>query len=180
MTNADEQQPAPLPWESAFATNLKRARERLQMSQTELAKQAAERGLPYHQQTVQRVETSARPIRLNEAFVLADIVGEELATMLASPSPAAAKAQLKFRQDAAAKLRAETVQWLRDTAVRADRTLGELREALTVCEDVVPGGLKGGVRGGNMWHERSMEQIRSGCDEVLERLDPKPAVRNHG
>jgi len=48
------------------------------MSQTELARRIASYGLPFHQPTVQRVESGERPIRLNEAIVLCDILALEL------------------------------------------------------------------------------------------------------
>lgn len=171
MTNADQHESSGLPWEAAFASHLKRARERLQMSQTELARQAAEQGLPYHQQTVQRVETLARPIRLNEALVLAGIVGEDLAAMLSSPTPVTAKAHLRYREHAAAALRTEVVQWVRDTGDRAERALAELHDALALYDEVVPGGVTPKVRGGTMWHERSLHKIVEGCHALREELD---------
>lgn len=53
-----------------------RARKQLGMSQTELARRAAERGLPFHQQTIQRIEQAERPrpVRLNEAVELTEIL----------------------------------------------------------------------------------------------------------
>jgi DNA-binding XRE family transcriptional regulator len=176
MTNADQHEPSALPWEAAFASHLKRARERLQMSQTELARQAAEQGLPYHQQTVQRVETLARPIRLNEALVLAGIVGEDLTTMLATPTPATAKAHLRYREHGAAKLRTEVLQWLRDTGDRAERGLSELLDAVSLYDEVVPGGVTPKVRGGVMWHERSLRRIAAGCRALREDLDGPEVV----
>lgn len=63
-----------LPWETAFAKSLARRRLDLEMSQTELARRATEAGLPLFQQQIQRIENLARPIRLNEAILLAQIL----------------------------------------------------------------------------------------------------------
>jgi DNA-binding XRE family transcriptional regulator len=70
-----------LPWEAAFVHRMKTLRERDDVSQTELAKAAAAKGLPFHQQTIQRIETGIRPVRLNEAVVLAEILGSSLDAM---------------------------------------------------------------------------------------------------
>lgn len=64
-----------LPWEAVFQKNVKTLRERRGWSQTELAKRLSSQGLPFHQQQVQRIETGARPVRLNEAMLLAKTFG---------------------------------------------------------------------------------------------------------
>ena len=56
------------------------------LTQTDVADMATEAGLPLHQQTIQKIETGKRSISLDEAVVLAEIVGTPLATMLNSPS----------------------------------------------------------------------------------------------
>lgn len=80
MSNDDQQQPPR--WEEAFAGNLRRLRELAGWSQSELARRAAAEGLAFHQQTVQRIERGERPVRLNEAMVLVEIVGSDLEQML--------------------------------------------------------------------------------------------------
>jgi transcriptional regulator with XRE-family HTH domain len=57
-----------------FRTNMKRARESQDVSQTDLARQMKDRGFGFHQQTVQRVESGDRPVRLNEAYAIAEIL----------------------------------------------------------------------------------------------------------
>jgi transcriptional regulator with XRE-family HTH domain len=54
-------------WEDTFVVNMINERQRLGMSQTQLARRIAEEGVPCHQQTVQRIEQGARSLRLNEA-----------------------------------------------------------------------------------------------------------------
>jgi len=63
-----------LPWERTFVENVTRARKAADMSQTELGKRIAAKGLPFHQQTVQRIENGSRPVRLNEAVVIAEVL----------------------------------------------------------------------------------------------------------
>ncbi|MBA9002037.1 helix-turn-helix domain-containing protein [Thermomonospora cellulosilytica] len=55
------------------AAAVRRHRERLGMSQTELAKRMAELDLSWHQMTVARTESGERPLRLDEALALANI-----------------------------------------------------------------------------------------------------------
>ena len=75
-----------LGWERHFATNLQAARERLRMSQYELAQRASQRGLKFHQTTLQRIESGRRAVKLSEAALLAELVGESLDSMMQSPS----------------------------------------------------------------------------------------------
>ncbi|WP_332760228.1 helix-turn-helix domain-containing protein [Pseudarthrobacter sp.] len=70
-------QEASLPWEAAFAKVLARRRQERGMSQTELARRATEAGLPLFQQQIQRIENLARPVRLNEAVVLARLLDQD-------------------------------------------------------------------------------------------------------
>lgn len=77
------------PWEANFREHMKRLRESKGMSQSELARQLKQRGLSYHQQTVQRVEGGDRPIRLDEAFQIASVLGSRVDLMIASPNTSA-------------------------------------------------------------------------------------------
>lgn len=72
------------PWEATFITQLKRRREGLGWTQTDLARKLKVRGLPFHQQTVQRVENGERAIRLDEAHVIAELFSVPLEVMLNS------------------------------------------------------------------------------------------------
>jgi len=70
----------PPPWEDNILRRMVELRS-AKMSQTELARQLQERGLPFHQQTVQRIESGQRPVRLNEAFTIAEVLGSNLGDM---------------------------------------------------------------------------------------------------
>lgn len=84
-------------WEATFVRELKRAREAIGWSQSELAKRAAQAGLKgFHQPTIQRIEAGARPLRLNEALALARLVGRSLDDMIAVESPGTAMQYLEL------------------------------------------------------------------------------------
>jgi len=58
-------------WESGFRVQMATRRKALGMTQTDLANRLRARGLPFHQQTIQRVENGERALRLDEAFMIA-------------------------------------------------------------------------------------------------------------
>jgi transcriptional regulator with XRE-family HTH domain len=88
-----------LPWEAEFLAKFRKRRENSGLSQTAMAKLAAESGLPFHQQTIQRIEDGKRPLRLNEAIVLAKISGATLDELITPASPDAASQQLAMDVD---------------------------------------------------------------------------------
>jgi transcriptional regulator with XRE-family HTH domain len=76
-----------------FATNIREERERQKKSQGELARQMAERGFPYYQQTVRRIEDGRRKVSVGEAKALADIL-ETTMERLTWPGRAASSAAM--------------------------------------------------------------------------------------
>lgn len=69
-------------WEQNFRTHMKRLRDKSAMTQTELARQLRGKfGLPFHQQTIQRIESGERPVRVNEAYLIADLFGVSVDSM---------------------------------------------------------------------------------------------------
>lgn len=74
------------PWETNFRQHMKRLRELKQMTQTDLAKELKLRGLAFHQQTIQRLESGERPIRLDEAFLIASALDSHVEEMIQSPN----------------------------------------------------------------------------------------------
>lgn len=70
-----------------FAIQVRETRERLKMSQGELARQMSARGFPYYQQTVRRIEDSQRKVSVGEAKALAEILGTTI-DRLTEPVPA--------------------------------------------------------------------------------------------
>jgi transcriptional regulator with XRE-family HTH domain len=76
---------APELTEQRFAANLRAIREERGMSQGRLADEMAARGWPWRQQTVTRVETGRRMVRLGEAKAVAEILETSL-DMLTMPT----------------------------------------------------------------------------------------------
>jgi transcriptional regulator with XRE-family HTH domain len=110
--------------EQRFAANLRAAREESGVSQSRLAEEMAARGWPWHQQTVTRVESGRRMVRLGEAKAVAEILETSLdrltqpteemraVEMLAAWIRAAETAYRSIAGETAELLRAK--QWLRD------------------------------------------------------------------
>jgi transcriptional regulator with XRE-family HTH domain len=61
-----------------LGANVRYLREHASISQAELARRMAERGWPWHQATVYRVETGKQPVRFDEALDLAELLGVTL------------------------------------------------------------------------------------------------------
>lgn len=75
------------PWERNFREQMARIREQRGMTQTDLARRLAAWGLPFHQQTVQRVESGQRPVRLNEALLICRELNVSLDSMTTTSAP---------------------------------------------------------------------------------------------
>lgn len=61
--------------EREFVAQMVASRRTRGMSQTKLANLLRDRGLPFHQQTVQRIETGERPLRMSEAIAIGRVLG---------------------------------------------------------------------------------------------------------
>lgn len=61
-------------YETEFGAAVKRFRKAHRLSQEQLSEILASHGFPMHQTTVAKLERGGRPIRLAEAFALADIL----------------------------------------------------------------------------------------------------------
>jgi transcriptional regulator with XRE-family HTH domain len=64
-----------------LGANVRYLREHASISQTELARRMTERGWPWHQSTVYRVESGRQAVRFDEAVDLADLLGATLDRM---------------------------------------------------------------------------------------------------
>jgi transcriptional regulator with XRE-family HTH domain len=73
MSNSESGQT--LPWEAAFSSTVERARKAARMSQEEFARRLREYGLSFYAHTVDKIESGAQPIRLNEALVISKVLG---------------------------------------------------------------------------------------------------------
>lgn len=68
--------------------NVRTIRERLGISQTELARRMTSAGHPWHQATVSRVEIGRQPVSLVEAVTLADMLGTSVDRLTWAPAEA--------------------------------------------------------------------------------------------
>lgn len=81
--------------EARFRDAMKALREKQGLTQTDVARRLRERGLSFHQSTVAKVETGERPIRLDEAYAIADALGSQVGDMARGGAPAAAEWEVK-------------------------------------------------------------------------------------
>lgn len=75
------------PWEANFVFEMRRLRENKGLTQTDLARLVKGYGLPFHQPTIARIESGARPIRLDEAFAISQALDARLDTMVSTEAP---------------------------------------------------------------------------------------------
>jgi transcriptional regulator with XRE-family HTH domain len=68
-------QQVPIDFNVRVGGNLQQLRKEKGMSQTDLAQELTERGFPFQQQTILKIEKGARPLKLEEAQVIAEILG---------------------------------------------------------------------------------------------------------
>ncbi|QQY23825.1 helix-turn-helix transcriptional regulator [Dermacoccus nishinomiyaensis] len=118
------------PWEDSFRQQMEQLRRAAGLTQRDLAKALKTRyDLAFHQQTVQRIEDGKRPVRLNEGFAIADLLGVPLDSM----ASASARADVQSARYA--------VERLRRTFARAgagvDDYLAELEEDIEATFYVV-------------------------------------------
>ncbi|MEC5200267.1 transcriptional regulator with XRE-family HTH domain [Arthrobacter sp. PL16] len=117
-----------LPWEAAFAKSLARARMLVPMSQSELARRATEAGLPLFQQQIQRIENLTRPVSLNEAVLLAQILHGDPWDMAAQMvDDDTAHELLRAAQRSAEEAALRTIRTIRDEYYRFDAALIEAK-----------------------------------------------------
>jgi transcriptional regulator with XRE-family HTH domain len=110
---ADEDTPAPPPelTEQRFAANLRQAREENGVSQVRLAQEMAKRGWPWRQQTVTRVESGQRMVRLGEATAIADILGTSVARLTVPARDTRALNLLGFTAGRAREAYGQITEW---------------------------------------------------------------------
>lgn len=69
-------------WEATFRETMTALRNGQEMSQTALADRLRARGLTFHQQTVAKIESGERPVRLDEAYLIAEELGASVDRMV--------------------------------------------------------------------------------------------------
>lgn len=75
-------------FDELVGANIRRYRDALGLSQTDLSERLTRPGEPFHQQTVQKIEKGTRPLRLSEAARIAEVLGVSIADFAAvRPTP---------------------------------------------------------------------------------------------
>jgi transcriptional regulator with XRE-family HTH domain len=74
-------QSLPIGFNQRVGANLQLHRKAKGYSQSDLAGMLEQRGLPFQQQTILKIEKGTRPLKLKEAYVIADILGIELSSL---------------------------------------------------------------------------------------------------
>ena len=114
----------PAPWEQNFISEMKRIRLLRNMTQTDLARELQRLGLKFHQQTIQRIETGERPVRLNEAHLIANALEAKMASMEAAVSPSIR--DLRYTLDHVRRIAISVALDLQDMAGEYEDALAEL------------------------------------------------------
>lgn len=115
-------------WEENFRRTMTAKRERMGISQTAMAKELQQRGLQFRQQMVQRVESGDRPLRLNEAVAVADILALDFDAAIRGPEAD----EDTFRRQYESKLReaVSAVVKLEEARDSLDSTLIEVKQLI--------------------------------------------------
>lgn len=140
--------------ETYFARNLREWRNERGMSQEELARQMAELGFPFHQGTIYKIETGARRVRLDEATVLAKVLGLDLDMLTAEPDKQRTARLLSM---AVAKI-VEQSEGIEDLALALLVNLDGLRDSLEVAR----------AEPADKWLQRAIKSGEEALDEQPE------------
>ena len=142
-----------------FAAAVREARERRKMSQGELARRMADRGFPYYQQTVRRIEDGRRKVSVGEAKALAQILETTIDQLTWPTQEASAAAQLDMNITRAGQAYEEIGRWT-----------GTLMWALGQLETTVANTM------GMTFHEPRKMQILLREAEAVLKFTPEGAV----
>lgn len=115
--------------ERVLAAQARAYREKLGLTQDEIAAAMTARGHRMRQSTVAKIEAAQRPVRVNEAVALAAVLHADLPALLAGPAQ-------QDRQDALAAARDEERE-LAGQLRQAERRLEEHRQAHAAAEYAV-------------------------------------------
>jgi transcriptional regulator with XRE-family HTH domain len=89
---------SPTPFNKALGGNVKKYRLARGMSQADLAADLQERGFPFHQQAILKVENGTRPLKVEEVSAIADVFGIGAAVLLQSGDEAAQQTRARMLQ----------------------------------------------------------------------------------
>jgi transcriptional regulator with XRE-family HTH domain len=144
--------------ERTLAAQARAYREKLGMTQAEVARQMSDRGAVMHQTTIAKIEAGQRPVRVNEAVLLAGILHATLADLLTAPG------QPEKRGAAARDAERELLGQL----LLAERRLEEHRAVRASAENAVAEAV------------RVVEAFRLRYEEALYRAEALAAAEDEG
>jgi transcriptional regulator with XRE-family HTH domain len=123
-------------WERNFRERMVRMREAKGMTQTDLARTLkTDFGLPFHQQTIQRIESGERPVRLNEANLIAQTLHADLFTMMSNAgSPEVVRLNLELAGARLAERGLEIAEYLGERMEVIDRLYQDVQGAWEAYE----------------------------------------------
>jgi transcriptional regulator with XRE-family HTH domain len=127
----DDDDNAPGLWERNFRDRMVSMREAEGMTQTDLARALrTDFGLPFHQQTIARIEAGERPVRLNEANLIAETLHTDLFSMMSDKgSPETVQLNLRLAGERLAERGAEIVAYVAERWDAVERLYGDLEAA---------------------------------------------------
>ncbi|MFC4062782.1 helix-turn-helix transcriptional regulator [Planomonospora corallina] len=140
----DEQPNPHTRWEANFIQQMRLLREARKMTQSDLARELKKFGLAFHQQTVQRIEIGERPVRLNEAHLIASIFDVDVETM--SSALSLTDREIRYGIDRlrarstthAADLSDTLAAWISDVEAFTRVLAGRLPPGATAATDLDP------------------------------------------
>jgi transcriptional regulator with XRE-family HTH domain len=123
-------------WERNFRERMLRMRESKEMTQTDLARALRSNyALPFHQQTIQRIESGERPVRLNEANLIASTLNVDLFTMMADiDSPEAVRLNLELASDRLVERGSEIAEYLSERMALVEGLYEQVQNAWEAYE----------------------------------------------
>jgi transcriptional regulator with XRE-family HTH domain len=165
---ADDDQQEPGVWEHNFRHHMARLRGDKGMTQTDLARALRDQfGLRFHQQIIARIEAGERPIRLNEAVLIARTLNVDLAAMMSDVGSAeSVRLNLQLAGKRLAERAAEIAKYLDEHVQEFEQMHEDLENAWGAYLATQEGrGLKPDKR-----LLASMRQLESGFHVVLQGL----------
>lgn len=112
-----------------LAAQVRALREKLGMTQGGVAKEMTARGITMRQSTIAKIEANQRPVYVNEAVMLAAILGTDLADLVTDP-------RQRDMRDALATARGEEREML-GQLIQATRRLEDHRASRVAAEHAV-------------------------------------------
>jgi transcriptional regulator with XRE-family HTH domain len=159
--------------ERRFAENLRQAREDKNVSQVKLAQEMAARGWPWRQQTVTRVESGQRMVRLGEALAVAEILGTNVVMLTASTRETSATHLLASSTSKVKQAFEEITRWTETllwNQAQLRTTLGEVERAGFHESSLVREVAEEGAEVVSLTPEQAVSEARADLEDLHESI----------